>query len=153
MEDMESMARQLERIVHKYTRMEKGKRYIKGDISLSYAEIHTIDAIGSAENMNVTQLASFQGITKGAVSQMINKLVEKGFVKKCVSPESEAVVILKLTEGGEKIYQAHSEYHRKQGKELAETIGDVPEEYFEIMQQGMDFFEKFVDQINEEQNK
>lgn len=62
-----------EKITHKYMSIEKKKRYYDSNILLTCSEIHTIDAIGSNYNVNITHLASLQGVTKGAVSQMVHK--------------------------------------------------------------------------------
>ncbi|WP_155829842.1 MarR family transcriptional regulator [Butyrivibrio sp. AC2005] len=42
-------------------------------------------------------LAKVRGITKGAVSQMVNKLVDRDLMEKRVSPDSDAAICLYLT--------------------------------------------------------
>ena len=70
------------RIVNKFNRFEKVPMDFGVEEMLYPSEIHTIEAIGNNSRINVSQLAELLGITKGAVSQMINKLVRKQFVKK-----------------------------------------------------------------------
>ena len=80
------------------------------DRMLYPSEIHTIEAIGKNFRINVTQLAELQGITKGAVSQMVYKLVRKKFVKKIKFPRSGKEVFLELTPEGKKAFKGHEKF-------------------------------------------
>lgn len=72
-------------MISKYNRMDNKQRSYGTDALLSRAEIHTIAAVGDKPGINITALADILGITKGAASQMIYKLVEKGTVEKSIS--------------------------------------------------------------------
>ena len=76
------------------------------------SEIHTIEAIGRNKWINVTQLSEALGITKGAVSQMVSKLVKRKLVKKIKIPGSEKETFLKLTPKGRKAFEGHEKFHR-----------------------------------------
>lgn len=89
-------------------------------------EVHTIAAIGDNDQINITKLAAYQKITKGAVSQMIRKLVRKNLVIKRVSPETENEVVLSLTESGEKVYQGHKQFHESYEKKIEKLIEQQP---------------------------
>ncbi|MBE6063768.1 MAG: winged helix-turn-helix transcriptional regulator [Clostridium butyricum] len=138
---------QIERIVHKYTALEKKKRYFGTNIQLTCSEIHTIDAIGSNDKINITQLAALKGVTKGAVSQMIYKLIKKGLVKKTVSPKSDTEVILELTESGQKAYDAHLEYHRITNRIMYERLEQMKPENYERLKKGLQAFEDTLDKF------
>ncbi len=102
---------QFVRIVNKFNRFEKVPMDFGVEEMLYPSEIHTIEAIGKNDRINVTQLAELMGITKGAVSQMVNKLVHKKFVKKVRFPGSEKTVFLELTPKGKKAFQGHEQFH------------------------------------------
>jgi DNA-binding MarR family transcriptional regulator len=72
-----------------------------------------MEAIGKHYRINVTELAELMGITKGAVSQMVNKLVCKQFVKKMKVARSEKAVFLELTPKGKKAFEGHEKFHKK----------------------------------------
>ena len=74
-------------------------------------EIHTIQAIGRHPGINVTKLAEHTGVTKGAVSQTINKLVRKGLVLKTHAPGNDKEVVLELTNLGRIGFQNHEKFH------------------------------------------
>ncbi len=145
MEDYSELTKLMERIIHKYNRWESKKRRYGTGLLLSRAEIHTIAAVGDHPDINVTALAEILGITKGAASQMIYKLVDKGCVLKKVSPESDTEVVLNLTEEGKKNYDAHMEYHRQTNDEFFVMLKDMPEPVYEQLTEALSGFEQCLD--------
>ncbi|MCL6456998.1 MAG: MarR family winged helix-turn-helix transcriptional regulator, partial [Gorillibacterium sp.] len=136
----------MERVIHKYNQWENKQRTYGTDTVLSKAEIHTIVAVGDNPGINITALADILGITKGAASQMIYKLVGKGAVEKKVSPNSDTEVVLNLTEDGQKNYAAHSEYHLQTNDESIKLLKDVPESFFTYMIEFFSAIEKTMDE-------
>ena len=126
MEDYREVTWLMERILHKYMQYEKiPQRYCK-DVLLTQPEIHTLAIVGDQKGINVTQLAKMRGITKGAASQMIYRLVDKGLVEKKVSPESDAAVCLILTAKGEQARKEHRNRHKKMQKRFASLMDAIP---------------------------
>jgi DNA-binding MarR family transcriptional regulator len=74
-------------------------------------EIHTIQAIGRNPGINITTLAEYMGVTKGAVSQIIKKLNKKGLVRKNYADGNAKEVILELTDLGQIGFQNHEKFH------------------------------------------
>ena len=74
-------------------------------------EIHTLQAIGQHPKINITALAEHMGVTKGAVSQMITKLVKKKMVRKIYTKGNKKEVILELTDLGWIGYHNHGKFH------------------------------------------
>jgi len=117
------------RLANQYKMIDEIPYYFKNaDIFLRMAEIHTIDAIERNENINITKLAKFQGVTKGAVSQMIKKLVKKGLVIKSTPSKTENEVVLRLTEKGKDIFDEHKRYHELLNKRIATILSKIPKE-------------------------
>lgn len=151
MRDYRDTAELLERIVHKYNQTESKKMCYGTDTKLTRKEIHTINAVGNNAGINVTTLAKMQGITKGAVSQMVYKLVEKGYMVKSVSPDSDAEVRLELTELGMVAYDAHNEYHKQAQEEFFMLLKDMPDNTYNQMKNIMQVFEDMLDRkLNKE---
>lgn len=146
MRDYSEMTSLMERVIHKYTQWEDKKRTYGTDLPLSKAEIHTIAAVGSHPNINITSLAEHLGITKGAASQMIYKLVDKGVVEKKVSPDSDTEVVLNLTEDGMINYKAHEEYHRQTNDKAMKLLEDMPDSFYQYMLEYFSAFEKVIDE-------
>ena len=87
-------------------------------------EIHTVQAIGRHSGINVTKLAEKAGVTKGAVSQTINKLVKKGLVRKTHLPGNDKEVVLELTDIGEIGFKNHEKFHMDTLNMAREYYGD-----------------------------
>lgn len=145
MQDFRSMSELTERIIHKYNQVEKKKLYYGGDVLLTRAEIHTIEAVGKHLGINVTTLAKKLGITKGAASQMIYKLVDKGMVVKTVSPDSDTEVCLNLTTTGTVAFEEHRKYHVEHDHKFFSAVKGIPDEILERIICLMEDFEKELD--------
>ena len=134
-----------ERIIHKYTQVEKMPQKYGDGLLLTQPEIHTVVSIGDQEGIGVTQLAKIRGITKGAVSQMIYKLVDKGIVEKRVSPDSDAAVSLFLTDKGKQVCSEHHKRHEAQGQMFMRFMSSLSEENLLKMTEFFNSFEKELD--------
>lgn len=145
MRDYNQSSEIMERIINKYNQEENKKRCYGTDTVLTRKEIHTIYSIGKNSGINVTQLAKLQGVTKGAVSQMIYKLVEKGYVKKSVSMNSDSEVRLELTAAGCVAYDAHNQFHKETQEDFFLLLKNMPEETYQQMLEILIAFEKSLD--------
>jgi DNA-binding MarR family transcriptional regulator len=76
----------------------KPNDYGTGDL-LYFTEIHTISMVGKNKEVNMTQLADIMGVTKGAISQTIRKLVNKNFIIKS-NTRNRKEISLRLSEKG-----------------------------------------------------
>lgn len=144
------LSRLMERVVHRYNQVENKKRTYGTDLLLSRAEIHTIVAIGDYPMVNITTLAKIRGITKGAASQMVYKLVDKGMIEKKISPDSDTEVILTLTEIGKINYENHLQYHKENDIKMFEMLQDVPDELYDQIKYFLTKFDKSMDERLEE---
>lgn len=75
--------------------------------TLSPSEIHTIDAIGIDAPVLMSELASRLGVTKGAITQLFQRLESKNLVTRASHPEDARATLLSLTSLGEEAYTAH----------------------------------------------
>ena len=80
-------------------------------IPLYRKEIHTLQAIGRHPKINITALAEYKGVTKGAVSQTVTRLIKKGMIRKQYSEASKKEVVLELTDLGWVGFQNHEKFH------------------------------------------
>lgn len=74
---------------------------------LCRAEIHTIQAIGNNEGINITELANFLSVKKPTVSERLNKLNRLKLIRKERSTTNGKVIQLYLTETGWTAYKNH----------------------------------------------
>ena len=85
MRDYDRLLDQIEQFINKYNQIESSSRDYGAGVLLSRTEIHLIAAIGDNPGIGVNKLAVLKGVSDGAVSQMIRKLVQKNLVNKAIS--------------------------------------------------------------------
>ncbi len=146
MERLNDFGWQLERVIHKYTQFEKKPKLYLNEIKLIQPEIHTIVIIGDREGINITELAGRRAVTKGAVSQMIYKLADKGLVEKRPSPQSDSEINLYLTSRGKRVYDEHQKQFETMRKYFEDTMNSIPNK---TRKQLMTFLERFESELDE----
>ena len=114
-------------------------------VALYKTEIHTIRAIGENPGVNVTKLAWHMGVTKGAVSQTVNKLARKGLVNKARSPDDAKEVLLELTELGWIGFHSHEQFHMDMFDTVREFYGDELKPRLDMIVSGMTDLNKMLD--------
>lgn len=116
------------RLINKYNQKAKtAKQYGTEDLLYS-AEVHVIEMIGSHEAITTTKLAEKLGITKGAVSQITRKLLEKDLISKTPSVERSNKVLISLTDKGKIVYSYHQNMHEKMLKRIDSVLSDLSDE-------------------------
>ncbi len=93
-------------------------------VPLYKTEIHTIRAIGEKQGINVTKLAEHMNVTKGAVSQTINKLARKKLVRKTHAHDNAKEILLELTDLGWTGFHNHEQFHMDMFDTVHEYFGD-----------------------------
>ncbi|MBA4323179.1 MAG: hypothetical protein C0408_10220, partial [Odoribacter sp.] len=100
------------KILHLYSVIgRKPKDYGTGDL-LFFTEIHTITMVGRNREINMTQLADIMGVTRGAISQTIRKLVSKNFITKS-NANNRKEINLKLSEKGLVVYKGQESFQKE----------------------------------------
>jgi len=120
----EEILQKLEKVIVMIESMHTPSLSFGTGVLMHTKEIHTIQAIGQHSGINVTKLAEHTGVTKGAVSQNINKLVRKGLVRKTYAPGNDKEVILELTNLGRIGFQNHVKFHMDTLNIAREYYGD-----------------------------
>lgn len=142
---VEILGESLVRIFNKMIENQKIRRKYGLDELLYPAEIHTIMMIGERKNSGVSGLARKAGITKGAVSQMVNRLENKGLIKKYRHPDNSKRVILDLTNKGKVAFFSHKRLHEETDRKLYAYLNmlkekeiTVLEEFLRLLEQGIE---------------
>lgn len=103
--------RDLLRISAMYGQIEAMPIQVDSNTQVSTREAHAVQAVGENQEMSVTQLAQHFGITKSGASQMVKKLVNKGFIAKRQSARSNKEFELSLTSMGWQVFEVHERAH------------------------------------------
>ena len=118
----EQLLEKLEQMITKMESMHTPSLSFGTGILMHQNEIHTVQAIGRHSRINVTNLAKYKGVTKGAISQTIKRLIKKGLVRRTHAPGNAKEVLLELTDLGWIGFHNHEKFHM-------DTL-DIAREYF-----------------------
>lgn len=88
------------------------------DMTFYRGEIHMIKMIGDFPGIHSAKLARKFGITKPVVHKTLQKLTERGLIKKETDESDKKRFKLYLTKKGKNAYGFHKEYHDQQDKTL-----------------------------------
>ena len=66
------------------------------------SEVHCIEYIGSNADSNVTKLAESFYMTRGAISKLTKKMIEKGIIESYQKPDNKKEIYFRLTEQGKR---------------------------------------------------
>lgn len=97
------------RLFLKYDSLEKTPIDLGGGEKLTAAQVHTIEAVGKGFGETVTGLSEYFKITKGAVSQVVNKLHDGGYLLKIKRAGNDKEILLELTDKGKQIFDMHEQ--------------------------------------------
>jgi len=104
--EVNELVRLFQSILHAYTIIEKQPRDFGTGSKLHLTELQTISMIGENPEVNMTQLADIMGVTRGAISQTLRKLVTKKLVVR-TNVRNNKEVNLQLTDVGQIVRQGY----------------------------------------------
>jgi len=118
---------------------------------INLAEVHCIDKIGTMEFANVTKIAAEMGMTRGAISKISKKLLNKELIDTYQKPENNKEIYFCLTEQGQKVYDEHKKCHNQVLEEKLAVLSTYSEyEQFIILRFLNDINQKYDRKIDEE---
>ncbi len=81
------------------------------DISVN--DMHIIAAVGMKTSGSMSSIAKKMGVTVGTLTIAINSLVKKGYVNRVRSSKDRRVMLISLSEKGEKAFVYQQGFHDK----------------------------------------
>lgn len=120
----EELLEKLEQVITKIESMHTPSLSFGTGVLMHQNEIHTVQAIGGHSRINVTNLAKYKGVTKGAISQTIKRLIRKGLVRRTHAPGNAKEVLLELTDLGWIGFRNHEKFHMDTLEIAREYFGD-----------------------------
>lgn len=93
-------------------------------------EAHTLNLIGDKIQTNITELAELTNKTKGALSQMVERLIKKEMVTKSKNPFDNREIIIQLTDKGKIVYDYHKELDKTEYSRLLNQLEEFSADDF-----------------------
>lgn len=121
---VKNMINQLWRVSHKYSELEKTPVRYNEKIELPPGEIHSIQTIGKNKGINIKELGEHFGISKSAASQMVSRLLRKGYVVKSNPADNNKELQLSLTAKGWEAFSLHETFHARHQETLSALLRD-----------------------------
>lgn len=104
------------------------------DMTFYRGEIHLIKMIGDFPGIHSAELARKFGITRPVVHKTLQKLMERGLIRKEAVAENKKLHSLFLTDKGNLAYRYHAEYHDKYDKALFTYLSDMSSDQLTAIQ-------------------
>ncbi|MBS9803178.1 MarR family transcriptional regulator [Bacillus cereus] len=120
-------------------KMEEGLKGFKS------SEVHCIEYIENNADSNVTQLAEAFYVTRGAISRMTKKLIQKGLVESYQKSENKKEIYFRLTEQGKEIYKIHEDLHKEFQERDKAVFEQVTEEEFDSIIRFVEQYSRHLD--------
>ena len=120
----------LARALEKYKRVEKIAHDFGVGETLYPSEIHMISTVATAGDVSITDLAEKFGNTKGAASQMVAKLVKRGFLEKSRDPVKKSRVLVTATPKGVRAHDHHMVHHAEHDKAFFTYLAKMNDEEY-----------------------
>lgn len=87
-------------------------------------DMHVIEAVGVDEARNMSSVAKTLSVTVGTLTISVNNLVKKGYIHRTRSSEDRRVVLVSLTEKGEKAFYHHKKFHEDMIHSLIDGLSE-----------------------------
>ena len=141
------MLEQILQVVDRFNKQhKKGHDFGSGDL-LFPSEIHTIQAIGNHENINITDLAVALKVTKPTISERVKKLEQLELIQRQEAADNRKTVILHLTVRGWIAYKGHAVHHKRMFVHFQKQFGSNTADQIRKCQQA---FAAFLDVMKQE---
>lgn len=139
----------IQTMIHAFNRINERSKtprdYGTGDL-LYQSEIHTLAAIQEHADNNASELSTVLGVTNGAITQVVNKLINKGLVEKFHLRGNRKDVYFHLTDKGKLAYGGHERYEAMLLRPLLNYLNTLDPQEIKVIET---FFERCVEGIEE----
>ena len=110
---------------------------------LSRAEVGLLVALSSGPH-RITELAAREGISQPGVTQLVNRLQERGWVERRTDPQDGRVVVVAITgAGGEELERVRAEYRAL----LHEEITALDDEQVETLAAAVGILDGLIERL------
>lgn len=114
------------------------------DVQLSSTEIFLIKIVQENPGCHITGAAEKTGVSKAAVSQMVQRLEHKGIMQKRVSPDNRSKYLLLLTPKGEIAHREHMRIEKDGQERILKIIQQYSTNNLDVI---IDFLNKTTESI------
>lgn len=112
-------------------------------IGISRTEVGVLNAL-SNRPFRVTELAAREGVTQPASTLLVNRLEERGWVRRAADPADGRVVLVELTASGRAVFdRLRAEYRAL----LHEDMAMLPDTDFETLARAVEILDGLIERL------
>jgi DNA-binding MarR family transcriptional regulator len=104
-----------------------------------------MEFIAKNADSNVTKLAESFYMTRGAISKITKKLMNKGVIESYRKPDNNKEIYFRLTEQGKAVNQIHEDLHKEFRERDKAVFDQVTKEQFDIMLRFVEGYRRHLD--------
>lgn len=106
--------------------------------NLILSEFHVIDCIGKNKLPNATFISNQLNMSRGAISKITTKLLEKGLIKGDQLENNKKETYYTLTFLGRKAFEIHEKYHDIENQKFKRILNKYDEEKLNVINNFLD---------------
>lgn len=118
-----------------------------------YSEIHTIRAIGTLDEPNVTEIAKSLKMTRGAICKITKKLIAKGLIETYMLSDNKQKVFFNLTNEGKVLFDEHEIRHNLWVERDNKFLENFPRNQLNAINSFMEQYNNYLEQKIQELSK
>ncbi|WP_416147232.1 MarR family winged helix-turn-helix transcriptional regulator [Salipaludibacillus sp. HK11] len=123
-----------------------GPVHILHDSDLHHTHFHILHIVADVESIRTTEIAKKLAIRKSNLTPLINKLMDKEFIRRVRDEQDRRVVYIKLTEQGNNFLEEKKEILEK---EVKERLVELSEEDQQKLQEAILNLDSVLSKLSE----
>jgi DNA-binding MarR family transcriptional regulator len=136
-----------QRIGNRFIALDRKLVFQHGQLKLYASEIHLMQVVADYPGINATGMAQTLGITKGAVSQTLKRLEQKGAIYKQSDPYNKNELKVSFTGEGQEALNAFFKSNEKSWREYNAFLGEMTESEIATVAEFLRRLESFLGKI------
>ena len=127
--------------------LESEREFLKLAGNISTAQLQILLTIGSHNPCTMSKIASIMHFSQANVTQMVNRLIIKRYVKRTPSKQDKRVTYVTLLNKGEKVCQLHKEHVERTATQWFSKMTEEQQEHM------LALWEKLIGDIDDKSQK
>lgn len=114
-------------------------------ISVSRTEVGVLRTLRTAPR-RITELAADEGVTQPAITLLVNRLAERGWLRRIPDPTDGRAVLVSLTPGGEQVFDRLRADYRAM---LHEEMATLEDSEVEVLAAAVDILDRLIERLGQ----
>lgn len=100
---------------------------------LNLSQIHNLETISRLKSPTLTEISDKLNLARPTVTIMVDRLDEKGYIKKVRDTKDRRSVHIEISEKGKKLKNLHQDIHKKLEKYISKNLNDTEKNVLSII--------------------